>query len=527
MGVTPMTNPGDWNDERRRWTAFYATRLAAQLERGAALAGDAPAEQLRPRFDSFLSLLNAAAGRPELASRWLRLVDRLHPLPVRWGQWPAWLAVLRQASRSAASLGHAAQQAEYLAYTADLLLNVGQLTGALGSAREAMTLARRAGAGWPLAVGGNAAAAALRSLARYDEAQAVIDEARAGLAAVEPPQPAARAAMAGALLDLEQMDLLRYFKRLDDALALGEALIERLSVVEGIDSHDLATAYLRRATIIWVSGRYPAAAADLQRAAALFRRADNPLQAVFAEGNLGVVYYSNARYAEAERLMLAAINAAEEANARYRLVSDLGDLSVVYIALGRMDLAYDYANRMVKLATELGNHAELSRGRGNRGYALLGLGRYEEALADIEYSLDLYRQQGRVEGTIVTVIDLVIYLRGIGDETEAVRLAEENYEAARREAFPHLRVVTARCLALFPPPARQRALLEEALALAREHERPMDEAGCLFSLAAVELDAAERTHLYDQAVELLHRMGCPGWLDGKSMDDPPLLPMTI
>jgi tetratricopeptide (TPR) repeat protein len=192
-----------------------------------------------------------------------------------------------------------------------------------------------------------------------------------------------------------------------------------------------------------------------------------------------------------------------------------------------MDRALECCNRMVELADELGNAAELSRGRGNRGYALLGLGRYEEALADIDFSLALYREQGRLEGTIVTTIDLVIYLRGVGENERAAELALENYEAAWKEDFPHLHVVTARCLALFRPPAEQEALLRRALALAREHERPMDEAGCLFSIAALATDEGGRSELYQQAVVLLEQMGCTGWLAGKSIDDPPLLPMTI
>ena len=525
--MTLITTPQAWSNEQQRWSRFYAGRLPEQLRAAAARIDATPPEALQSHFDTFLSLLNATGGRAELAPLWLALVARLHPLPVRWGQWAAWLAILRQAALKAKALNQPARQAEYLAYEADLLLNVGRLAPALDTARQALALGRRNGAAWPLAVAGNAASATLRSLARYDEAQAIIDEIRADLARMERPRPAARAAMAIALLDLEEMDLLRYFKRLDDALALGESLIARLAAVEGVDPHDLAMVYLRRATIVWVSGRYQAAAEDLRRSAKLYRAAGNSLQAVFAGGNLGVVYYSMSRYVEAEALMLAAIRAAEETNARYRLVSDLGDLSVVYIALGRMDLAYDYTDRMVRLAGELGNTAELSRGRGNRGYALLGLGRYEEALPDIEFSLDLYRQQGRIEGILVTTIDLIIYLRGIGDEEQAARVAEENYAAARRESYPHLHIVTARCLALFPPAERQRTLLEEALALAREHERPLDEAGCLFSLAGLAEDATARNALYGEGVRLLQQMGATGWLAGKSPANPPLLPMTI
>ena len=525
--MTLIVTLQEWSNEQQRWSRFYARRLPEQLRAAAAGVGSTKPEALQAHFDTFLSLLNATAGRAELDPLWLALVDRLHPLPVRWGQWTAWLAILQLAAHKAGTLNQPARQAEYLAYAADLLLNAGRLAPALDTARQALALARRNGAAWPLAVAGNTASATLRSLARYDEAQEIIDEIRADLARMEQPRPAARAAMVIALLDLEEMDLLRHFKRLDDALALSESLIEQLSVVPGVDPHDLAMLHLRRATIVWAGGRYQAAAEDLQRSAALFRVAGDPLQATFAEGNLGLVYYSMSRYAEAEALMLAAIRAAEETNARYRLVSDLGDLSVVYIVLGRMNLAYDYTDRMVRLAGELGNSAELSRGRGNRGYALLGLGRYEEALGDIEFSLDLYRRQGRVEGTLVTTIDLVIYLRGIGDEAQAARLAEENYAAARRENFPHLHIVTARCLALFPPAARQRALLEEALALAREHKRPLDEAGCLFSLSGLANDKATRDTYYRAAERLLQQMGATGWLVGKSPTDPPLLPMTI
>lgn len=516
----------NWADERRRWSRFYADRLIAQLRQAVALMDDTPPHAMRPHFDSYVSLLNATAARPDRVEPWLALVDRLHPQPVRWGQWATWLAVLQRAGKKAAEANQPARQAEYLAYAADLLLNTGQLTPALAMAQAAGDLARPALAAWPLSIAGSVAAAVLRAQARYDDAQALLDRARAEMAAM-PALPAARAALAGALLDQEELRLLRYFRRPDAALALSTAIVDNLAAVPGVDPHDLAKAYVRRATVTWAADSYQAAADDLRRAAALFRQAGDELQAVFAEGDLGVVYLSLSRYAEAEALKLAAIRAAEEVNARRVLVSELGDLSVVYIGLGRMDLALDYANRMVALAEELGNDAELSRGRGNRGYALLGLGRYDEALPDIDFSLRRYREQGRHEGAIVTTIDMILYLRGTGQTAPAAQLARENYAAALAESLPRLHVITARCLALFLPPAEQAALLRPTLALARQHERPMDEAGCLFSLATIAANAGEQAALYQEGAALLERMGCPGWLEGRSADDPPLLPMTI
>ncbi len=524
-GLTEIVSP-DWAEERRRWSRFYAERLAAQLRHAVALMDDTPPHAMRRHFESCLSLLNAGAGRIDLVEPWLALVDRLHPLPVRWGQWAAWLAVLQRAAVGAADAGQPGRQAEYLAYAADLLLNTGQLMPALEMAQAAGQLAQPVRAAWPLSVAGSVAAAVLRALARYDDAQATLDRTRAEVATM-PPLPAARAALAAALLDHEALRLLRYYRRLDEALALSTAVVDRLSAVPGIDPHELAKAYVRRATVTWAADRYQAAADDLHRAAALFRQAGDALQAVFAEGDLGLVYLSLSRYGEAEALKLAAIRAAEEVNARRVLVSELGDLSVVYIGLGRMDLACDYADRMVALAAELGNEAELSRGRGNRAYALLGLGRFEQALPDIEFSLRRYREQGRHEGAIVTTIDMVLYLRGIGETEKASQLARENYAAALNENLPRLQVITARCLALFLPPAEQEGLLRQTLALARRHERPMDEAGCLFSLAAIAGGVDERAALFQEGATLLRRMGCSGWLEGRSADNPPPLPMTI
>ncbi|MCW5847586.1 MAG: tetratricopeptide repeat protein [Anaerolineae bacterium] len=524
--TTQSTDAHTWAVESRRWGRFYVNRLPEQLRLAAALADETTTNKLRPHFDTFLALLNAAP-HAALAPLWLDLVDRLHPHPLRWGEWSAWLAILQQAGLKAAALGRPAQQAEYLAYTAGLLLNTGRLEAALAAAQRALALARPSGAAWPLCVAGSAAAATLRAMAHYEDAQALIDELRDELTLLEPARPPARAAMAAALLDLEQMDLLRHFARPEEAMALGETLINNLSAVTDIDLHDLATAYVRRATITWAFDRYDQAADDLRRAADLYRQAGDGLQAAFAEGNLGVVYLSMSRYAEAKALKLAAMAAAEEVNARHVLVSELGDLSVIYIGLGQMEQAYEYADRMVRLAAELGNDAELARGRGNRAYTLLALERQEEARLDFEFSLNHYRQQGRVEGTLITTIDKVMYLRSIGQVEEAERVARENYAAALKLDYPKLHIVTGRCLALFLPPDEQRTLLEQTLALARAHGRLMDEAGCLFSLATMADNTVTRDACFRQAQALLAVMGCPQWLAGRSVDNPPLLPMMI
>ena len=107
----------------------------------------------------------------------------------------------------------------------------------------------------------------------------------------------------------------------------------------------------------------------------------------------------------------------------------------------------------------------------------------------------------------------------------AVFMTSESAALASGLDFPILHVLTTRCLALFKPPVEQERLLREALALAEAYGRRLDVAGCLFSLAALEADAAERSRLYDQAAAMLQAMGAEAWLVGHSPADPPLLPM--
>ena len=162
--MTLIVTLQEWSNEQQRWSRFYARRLPEQLRAAAAGVGSTKPEALQAHFDTTLSLLNVTAARPDLAESWLALVDRLHPLPVRWGQWTAWLAILQLAAHKAGTLNQPARQAEYLAYAADLLLNAGRLAPALDTARQALALARRNGAAWPLAVAGNTASATLRGL---------------------------------------------------------------------------------------------------------------------------------------------------------------------------------------------------------------------------------------------------------------------------------------------------------------------------------------------------------------------------
>ncbi len=362
-----------------------------------------------------------------------------------------------------------------------------------------------------------AVSASLRSLGRAQEALRLVEDV--------PPGPLVTRETV--LLALERMDLYRHFGRLLDAVELGEQLVALLNREGQVDAYTRAVALRRRATILWAAGRFSQAAEDLRESARLFTALGDSFGAIFSEGNLGLVYYSMARYDEAEAAKLRAIRAAEQLDARWWLVREIGELAGIYMARGELATALTYCDRQVELARQLRDEAQLGNAKGNRGVTLLLLGRYEEAHPDIAESLRHFEQDGRTEGVTSATVDMTIYLWGVDKLAEAAQLAATNYERARRLGQPVLCLLTGRCLALFGSTETREGLLWEALELARQLNRPLDIAGCLFSLAALASPGRTRDALYAEAEALLKAIGAPTWLNGRSPDNPPFLPLFL
>lgn len=497
-----------------------------QLRQVAAFARDRRSEPelLQPHFDSYLALLATCADRPALSTLWLDVVAALHPLPLRWGRWPAWLSILQQAARKSAEGGQPVQQASHLCEVSALLRESGLPDPALAAAQEAYDLGLAAEDANTVAHAAAQIAASLRSLVRFADAQDVLDLAELELHQLSQIGDAELSLLLATTLGIERMELMRHFGQISEAVDLGNHVVDLMESSSSVDSHDLAIAYRRRATILWAAGQFSAAAEDLQHSATLFHKTGDTLAATFSEGNLGLVYYSMARYDQAEVIKRAAVRAAEELNAGWWLVRDVGELCAIYMARGELETALTHCQRHVELAHRFNDNAQLSLARGNRGVTLMLLGRLEDARPDIEASLHHFRQQGRVEGIIAATVDMTLFLRSVGEMETAAEMAAENYTQAHNLSIPSLSILTARCLALFQAPREQEALLNEALSLARKHDRQLDIAGCLFSLSGMVEEPSEGVSMYLEAETMLDQMGAQAWLAGHSPGDPPLLP---
>lgn len=82
-----------------------------------------------------------------------------------------------------------------------------------------------------------------------------------------------------------------------------------------------------------------------------------------------------------------------------------------------------------------------------------------------------------------------------------------------------------RLRALMRPRAESERLLREGLSLARDLQRRIDEAACLLSLSAVVESESECEALWSEGARLLQKCGAAAWLEGRSPENPPFMPL--
>ncbi len=522
-------NHESWAEQRTRWTKAYHVQLGGRLARVVGFIQkqrDNP-QALLVHFESCLILLEQTKARPDLTDSWLQLVEALHPWPLRWGRWEEWQRVLGNSVRCAALSSQPEQEVGWLAAVAELHLVTGRLQDADSSGRSAIRQAQQSRMLLPLATAGAVVIGALVSLGHPQQAMQVMAECLEDVRDLAKLAGEQEKALAVTLLQQEQADLIRRQGDLITAKEIADGYVQRLLDCSSIDPYRLATALRRRATIYWAGGNYQVAAEDLKRSARLFHQVGDPMAEIFSQGNLGLVYYSMARFADAEKEITVCISAAEELDAQWRLVRDIGNLAGVYIAMGKFELAMAYTERHLELARQMADRAESNRARGNRGGLLIHVGRYTDALADIETALRSFQERGGAEGIIATSIDLSLCYAGLGARKKALRLAQDAYAAAQKIDFPTLHIITARCLAQFEPTERKDYLLNEALILAKRHGRRLDEAGCYLSMSAYENDQQKRDRLWSDGRQLLLEIGAEAWLKDRSSDDPPAVAMLL
>jgi tetratricopeptide (TPR) repeat protein len=518
MAVAGVELARAWGRERARWRDYYRQQLAGRLDWAVDYVRGSRPSELRAHLGSLLTLLRRARPHPHLYPRMVALIVALHPWPLRWLRWEAWEREIRFAIQVYADL-HPQRQAEFQSYLAKLLFDTGRLDEALTVGAAALAQARAYGTVKPLALAGCTVVQTLLQYGRSDEARRKLCALLAEVSAADSVSQRERT-LALARLRLQQLVFLRRDDCLDEAVIQAGQIIAQLEALPSADEHLIAMAHRERSTMAWAAGHYAEAVREIQRAIQMSADLGDEFAEANARGNLGLIYYTMTEFDRAEEEIRRLIMMAERLNARWHLTYAVDYLAVIYLMRGELDRAARTFDHAVDLVQSLGDLKSAHRIQSNRAVAWLYQGEYEAAIPDLEADFDFSEEQNLSGAVVMDCICLSLCYQGLGQEEQAIRLAERAWEVAQRLGKPVFQALALRCLAEHRP-AQRFDLLERALTLARKAHRPLDEAACLLSLAGLTEDEDERRRLWQRGVRILARIGATAWLAGASPRDPP------
>lgn len=315
---------------------------------------------------------------------------------------------------------------------AEALLQVGRLTSSLGRARqvdgvqesaknlisESIALFEKVGDGKKVAEARTAIAVCYWREGAFDEARVMLKEALGHLSAADGELRAA------ALITLALVE--RSANRYETAL---ELLREATPLVEASESDTLKGSFHNQfATTLENFGRaerrpekFDQALIEYAAASIHFEQAGHTQHCAGVENNLGFLFHTLGRYAEAHEHL-------SRARALFVRLKDVGTAAQVdetrarvQIAEGRLEEAEKSARAAVQILEAGGEQALLAEALATRGVALARLGRHKEARQSLERAVETAERGGDPEGAGQAAIVLV---EELGEQTTARELCE-------------------------------------------------------------------------------------------------------
>jgi tetratricopeptide (TPR) repeat protein/transcriptional regulator with XRE-family HTH domain len=263
-----------------------------------------------------------------------------------------------------------------------------------------------------------------------------------------------------------------------------------------------------------LTGNYPAAAASLARAVALYRDLGDPCQ-VYALNHLGLVQADVADYPAAEASHREAAALARSTGDRLAEAVSITDLGQVQQWTG--DYAAAAANHERALATfrSLGSRFDEADALCQLGFAAWSMGDQKTAATCHREALDLFRQLGDRLGQAWALEGLGLVHAASGDYPAAAASLLRAHRWHRELGSRHGQAVVLNCLGGL---SRQTAAIQEArdyhsqaLAIARDLGTPLEEARALDGIGQILLtdDTAEAAAYLRQALAIYQSIGAP------------------
>jgi tetratricopeptide (TPR) repeat protein len=520
-----LPTPEQRADTEQRWIHEHVRQLNWKLERTIDLIGSSVPSDLRLHGRSYLALVNESQRYPQLTSTVLEMIARLHPLPVRWGWGNSWEAQLRFALEHSPA-ENIPLQAEYRCGLADVYLPVGRFDDAVHQAKIVLAMP-----GVPVVQAARAARTlftCFRSTGRHALADELMEDTRTRFLGYLPAvQVPAESAQAWLIFNQSRLEQLRELGKIDEGLALVDQMIQfdqHEGSLNPLLTPDLVT---HRSTLLWNQARYAESVADLMGAIDAYQQGGDPFNAESLQSNLGLVYWTMGELDLAEQTLTRAIQYYRKTAADQLITYDLGNLGLTYFARGNLPEALQLTEEHIAHARRLNFISEANRGRRNLGTILVYLGRIEESIAELTVGNIYFQKRGSRYGYQLDFLWLARCYQAQGDTQRAI---SETYKVLAwcDEHKPMvLHQLTLRCLADFLPLEEQEPLLMHSLSMARKLNRQLEEAAVLLLFGRAAHDRQFGQQCWQTGVAIMQKQGAGAWLEGRSLENPPLYPMFL
>lgn len=503
-----------WNPGQNQWRDYYICRLQSKLVWATEHVRTQRPRNLAAHYESLLTILEQARLYPHLHHQMVDMMVALSDWPVQWGHWHAWERVLRFGSNVASRKQEPARYAALLKQLSHLTLQTGRLEEAVELGRRTFEQAAVARAPDLLAEAATIVISVLMRQGNKDAAHDFLGLAERQLARCPKVGTApVHLYWSHALVARRQ----GYLDEAEDWANRAVVWLEQQDPRHPLLGEALDT----RGVYRWARADYAAAEGDIHRAIAFLTRQGDEYAAMNAQGSLSLVYLDTGKLAQAETVIRRIIAYEEQHKAHWYLAMNIGSLAWLYLLMGKFDQALAYNDQHLNAATQNRDMQEIARARGIRGKVLLHTNP-ESALPHLKAWQLFHRERGSPEGLADSYGTIARCLAALHRPDEALLQAQDALALARKIGQPAVQFAL-RCLGEQLPLDQREAPLQEALTMAWQLGRRLDEAACLLWLAGLKT-GREQTRLWKQGAHLLERCSASAWLTKYALHHPPPIP---
>jgi len=241
-------------------------------------------------------------------------------------------------------------------------------------------------------------------------------------------------------------------------------------------------------------------------------------------GDLGLTYWSALQYDKAEQTLQNSIHMAEKVKASWWQAIQTGDLGLVNFTRGKLSNALAFMEQHRTLSQLTNNRPEIERANGNIGLVQIFRGNFQEAHDRLIKNLGYTDKMELWIGKGILLANLAWALEGLGQVGKAKECAQEALAISEKMKSLQLRIIALRSLSeLQSDPKEKARYAEEALALAKERSRRLNEAGALLTLA----DCYRDERYQQEAEAILIKLGSQEWLQVRPVFETVRLPLLL